>query len=441
MTGAEDVWREHTADVLAALLRRSGDFGACEDAVQEALLAAAEQWPREGRPDDPKAWLVRVASRRLIDAQRSAGARERREEGESRSAAPLLEGSRAAVGDPGGLVDGSPVDDDTLRMAMLCAHPDLSDATRVALTLRAVAGLTTAQVAACFLVPEATMAQRISRAKATIRASEAPFAPPTQEDAVARLHAVRHVVYLAFTAGHTSAAGDALVDVDLQREALRLAERLHRALPRDPETAGLLALLLIDHARSAARTDAAGDLVPLDAQDRSLWDHDAIARGVRIVEEALVRGAVGPFQLQAAIAAVHGEAPTAADTDWEQVVVLYRMLLRIAPSPVVELNLAAAVGMAQGAAAGLVARAAARGPGARTRAPGARRPRPPARAGRSTRRSLCRIPARGQPHPEHPRAALPQPPRLRVCIAAGQCGRGLHCRRAMRTEGFDNVQP
>ncbi|MHA7125822.1 RNA polymerase sigma factor [Janibacter indicus] len=352
---AEDVWRQHTADVLAALLRRSGDFGACEDAVQEALLAAAEQWPREGRPDDPKAWLVRVASRRLIDARRSADARERREEGESRSAARLLEGSRTAFGDPGAVVDGSPADDDTLRMAMLCAHPDLSDASRVALTLRAVAGLTTAQIAACFLVPEATMAQRISRAKATIRASETPFAPPTQEDATARLHAVRHVVYLVFTAGHTTAAGDALVDVDLQREALRLAERLHRVLPRDPETAGLLALLLVDHARAAARQDAAGDLVPLDAQDRALWDHDAIARGVRIVEEALVRGAVGPFQLQAAIAAVHGEAPTAQETDWEQIVVLYRMLLRIAPSPVVQLNLAAAVGMAQGAAAGLAA--------------------------------------------------------------------------------------
>ena len=248
MTSAEGVWREHTADVLAALLRRSGDFGACEDVVQEALLAAAEQWPREGRPDDPKAWLVRVASRRLIDAQRSAGARERREEGESRSAAPLLEGSRAAVGDPGGLVDGSPADDDTLRMAMLCAHPDLSDASRVALTLRAVAGVTTAQIAACFLVPEVTMAQRISRAKATIRASETPFAPPTQEDATARLHAVRHVVYLTFTAGHTTAVGDALVDVDLQREALRVAERLHRALPHDPESAGLLALLLVSHA-------------------------------------------------------------------------------------------------------------------------------------------------------------------------------------------------
>ncbi|QBF47620.1 RNA polymerase sigma factor [Janibacter limosus] len=339
----EDVWREHTADVLAALVRRSGDFGACEDAVQEALLAAAQQWPVDGTPDDPKAWLVRVASRRLIDAHRSTTSRERREEAQSSSAAALLDAPAV------------PAEDDTLRMCMLCAHPDLSDASRVALTLRAVAGLTTAQVAACFLVPEATMAQRISRAKATIRGSEAPFAPPTQEDAVARLHAVRHVVYLVFTAGHTTAAGDRLVDTDLQREALRLAERLHRALPRDPETAGLLALLLIDHARTAARQDAAGDLIPLDAQDRTRWDHAAIARGVALVEEALTRGAVGPFQLQAAIAAVHGEATTADETDWPQIEVLYRMLLRIAPSPMVELNLAAAVGMSQGPAAGLAA--------------------------------------------------------------------------------------
>lgn len=337
----EDVWREHTADVLAALVRRSGDFGACEDAVQEALLAAAQQWPVDGTPDDPKAWLVRVASRRLIDAHRSTTSRERREEVESSSAAPLLDAPAV------------PAEDDTLRMCMLCAHPDLSDASRVALTLRAVAGLTTAQVAACFLVPEATMAQRISRAKATIRGSEAPFAPPTQEDAVARLHAVRHVVYLVFTAGHTTAAGDRLVDTDLQREALRLAERLHRALPRDPETAGLLALLLIDHARTTARQDAAGDLIPLDEQDRTRWDHAAVARGVALVEEALTRGAVGPFQLQAAIAAVHGEATTAGETDWPQIEVLYRMLLRIAPSPMVELSLAAAVGMSQGPAAGL----------------------------------------------------------------------------------------
>lgn len=337
----EDVWREHTADVLAALVRRSGDFGACEDAVQEALLAAAQQWPVDGTPDDPKAWLVRVASLRLIDGHRSTTSRERREEVESSSAAPLLDAPAV------------PAEDDTLRMCMLCAHPDLSDASRVALTLRAVAGLTTAQVAACFLVPEATMAQRISRAKATIRGSEAPFAPPTQEDAVARLHAVRHVVYLVFTAGHTTAAGDRLVDTDLQREALRLAERLHRALPRDPETAGLLALLLIDHARTTARQDAAGDLIPLDEQDRTRWDHAAVARGVALVEEALTRGAVGPFQLQAAIAAVHGEATTAGETDWPQIEVLYRMLLRIAPSPMVELSLAAAVGMSQGPAAGL----------------------------------------------------------------------------------------
>lgn len=343
--GSEDVWREHSAEVLAALLRRSGDFGACEDAVQEALLAAAEQWPWDGMPDDPKAWLIRVASRRLLDAHRGATARERREWAESASAARLLE-SRSDLSD-------AVEHDDTLRMCMLCAHPDLSDASRVALTLRGVAGLTTAQIASCFLVPEATMAQRISRAKATIRASGAPFAPPTQADAVTRLHAVRHVVYLVFTAGHTTAAGDRLVDLDLQLEAIRLAERLHRALPHDPETTGLLALLLIDHARTAARTDAAGDLVPLDEQDRALWDHAAIARGVALVQAALVKGAVGPFQLQAAIAAIHGESATAEETDWAQITELYRLLLRIAPSAVVRLNLVAAVGMSQGADAGL----------------------------------------------------------------------------------------
>lgn len=344
--GSEDVWREHSADVLAALLRRSGDFGACEDALQEALLAAAEQWPRDGAPHDPKAWLIRVASRRLLDAHRSATARERREWAESASSARLL-GSRSE------LRPDAARQDDTLRMCMLCAHPDLSGASRVALTLRGVAGLTTAQIASCFLVPEATMAQRISRAKATIRASGAPFAQPTQADAVTRLHAVRHVVYLVFTAGHTTAAGNRLVDLDLQREAIRLAERLHRALPHDPETTGLLALLLIDHARTAARTDAAGDLVPLDEQDRTLWDHTAIARGVALVESALVQGAVGPFQLQAAIAAIHGESATAAVTDWTQITVLYRLLLRIAPSAVVRLNLVAAIGMSQGADAGL----------------------------------------------------------------------------------------
>lgn len=342
--GGEDVWREHTAAVLAALLRRSGDFGACEDAVQEALLAAARQWSEEGVPADPKAWLVRVASRRLVDARREVTARERREEADA---------ARTPAPDPDPLASAAGTGDDTLRMCMLCAHPDLSDVSRVALTLRAVAGLSTAQVAACFLVPESTMAQRISRAKATIKATGAPFAPPTEQDAAARLHAVRHVVYLIFTSGYAQPSGEDLRDVALEREAIRLAERLHRAVPRDTETAGLLALLLITHARADARTDARGDLVPLAQQDRGRWDHAAITRGVRLVEETLPRGSVGPFQLQAAIAAVHGEAATADETDWPQTVALYRLLARIAPSPVVSLNLAAAVGMAEGPEAGL----------------------------------------------------------------------------------------
>ena len=348
--GSEDVWRHEAPHVLAALLRRSRDFAACEDAVQEALLAAAAQWPQEGTPDNPRAWLVRVASRKLIDEQRRRQSESAREQ-------------RAAEQEPpGALVAPSaeedsdrPRGDDTLQVLLLCAHPALSDPSRVALTLRAVAGLSTAQVGAVFLVPESTMAQRISRAKATIREAGARLQPPTAEDLPARLHAVRHVLYLAFTAGHTSAVGPELLDLDLAEEAIRLAERLHRALPRDVETAGLLALMLLTQARSRARVDGHGDLVPLAEQDRTLWDRHLIARGTRMVEAALPEGPVGPFQLQAAIAAVHAEAATAAETDWLQIVVLYRMLDRAAASPTVALNLAVAVGMAHGPGAGLAA--------------------------------------------------------------------------------------
>lgn len=353
MSVGEEVWREHTADVLAALLRRSGDFGACEDAVQEALLAAAEQWPREGRPDDPKAWLVRVASRRLIDTQRSAGARERREEVESRSAARLFEGSRAAFDGPGAVVDGSPAEDDTLRMAMLCAHPDLSDASRVALTLRAVAGVTTAQVAACFLVPEATMAQRISRAKATLRDRGARLDAVPEDELPARVDAVLRVLYLLFSEGYVASAGADLGDTGLTAEAVRLARHLLQVLPDHAEAAGLLALMLLTEARRPARTDGAGDLIPLAEQDRTRWDAARIAEGVALLEQVLPRGHAGPYQLQAAIAAVHAEAATAEETDWLQICLLYRMLQRLDPSDAVALNLAVAVGMAHGPRAGL----------------------------------------------------------------------------------------
>jgi len=344
----EDVWRSQAPHVLAALLRRSGDVGTCEDAVQEALLAAATQWPDQGVPDDPRAWLVRVASRRLIDFERGGAARRRREladatrtPADAHQAAPA---DREALDPPG---------DDTLQMLLLCCHPALSDASRVALTLRAVGGLSTAQVAAGFLVPEATMAQRITRAKASLRAAGSRFQPATPADLAERLHAVRHVLYLTFNEGYTASSGTALVDTGLADEAIRLAERLHDAVPDDTETSGLLALMLLTHARAAARTDDHGDLVPLAEQDRGRWDRSLVARGTALVEEALPTGPVGPFQLQAAIAAVHDEAPTADATDWLQVTVLYRMLERLAPSPSVSLNLAVAVGMAHGPRAGL----------------------------------------------------------------------------------------
>lgn len=347
---SEDVWREQTPHVLAALLRRSGDFAACEDAVREALLAAAQQWPGDGVPDNPRGWLVRVASRKLIDEQRSTQARAQRELSlAAHTAADALVVPSAADS------SGDAAVDDTLQLLLLCAHSALSDASRVALTLRAVAGLRTDQIAAGFLVPEATMAQRISRAKAAIRESGPTLQPVTLADLPGRLHAVRHVLYLTFTAGHTTSSGHTLIDVDLQQEAIRLVERLHAALPEDSETTGLLALLLLTHARAAARTDGNGDLVPLDEQDRGRWDEALITRGTQLIEEALPAGPVGSFQLQAAIAAVHAEAQTAEATDWLQITMLYRMLARAAPSPTVSLNLAVAVGMAHGPPAGLAA--------------------------------------------------------------------------------------
>ncbi|MGH3504603.1 MAG: RNA polymerase sigma factor [Nocardioidaceae bacterium] len=338
------MWRAEAPHVLAALLRRSGDIEACEDAVQEALVAAAEQWPRDGQPDNPRAWLIRVASRRHIDQRRSDAARAQRE----LRASSLEPADREDAAAP-----GASELDDTLQMLTLCCHPALSAHAQVALTLRAVAGLTTAQIAAGFLVPEATMAQRISRAKRALKAAGARFGAPTMTDLPQRLHAVRHVLYLTFNEGHTASAGSALVDTTLAGEAIRLAERLHRAVPDDTETTGLLALMLLTDARAPARIDEYGDLVPLAEQDRTQWDGEKITRGTALVEEALPTGLVGPFQIQAAIAAVHGEAPTSQETDWLQITMLYRMLDELAPSPVVSLNLAIAVGMAHGPAAGL----------------------------------------------------------------------------------------
>lgn len=332
--------------MLAALLRRSGDFASCEDAVQEALRAAAAQWPNDGVPRDPRAWLIRVASRRLIDGHRSDDARRSREQRHARD--PLIVVTVEAP-------DSSSGDrlDDTIRMLILCAHPVLSPASQVALSLRAVSGLTTAQIASAFQVPTSTMTRRIARAKASIGAEGHRLPGPTAGDLAARLDAVRHALFLTFNEGYTRSSGNRLVDVDLAVEAIRLAHQLHLHLPSDAETTGLLALMLLTHARSAGRVDAAGDLIPLAEQDRTTWDGDLVGRGLRLIEEALPVGPVGPFQIQAAIAAVHDEAAEAADTDWPQIAVLYTMLHELAPSPTVTLNRAVAIGMAQGANAGL----------------------------------------------------------------------------------------
>jgi RNA polymerase sigma factor (sigma-70 family) len=340
----EDVWRRESPHVLAALLRRYGDLGDCEDAAQEAAEAAARQWDSDGVPDNPRGWLIRVASRRLIDRFRADSARAGRVEA-------------VAAAQPGDAHLAPPADnghdgDDTLRLLLLCCHPSLSRSSQVALTLHAVAGLSTAQIAAAYLVPERTMTQRLTRARSTLRAAGAVFGLPTEAELPSRIAAVLDVCHLLFTEGHARSAGDAVVDSDLAEEAVRLTRQLHAAIPDHDEVAGALALMLLTHARAAARTDC-GDLVPLAEQDRSRWDHERIAEGVRILERVLPRGHVGRFQLQAAIAAVHAEAPTWESTDWHQIGLLYAMLARVAPGPVVTLTRAVAVGMALGPQAGL----------------------------------------------------------------------------------------
>ena len=338
-TAYEDVWRDATPHVLAALLRRYGDLETAQDAVQEALLAAARQWPVDGMPADPRAWLVRVASRRLVDAWRSDTARTAREEATWR-AEPAL---------PETLSDR----DDSLALLLLCCHPALSRPSQVALTLRSVSGLSTDRIARAFLVPESTMAQRLSRARARLREVGAPFAVPPAAELPDRVVAVAHVLYLVFTEGHTATGGTGLTEVSLAEEAIRLTRRLHALLPGESEVTGLLALMLLTHARRAARTAPGGALVPLAEQDRSLWARDLVTEGVALVEAALPSGPVGPYQLQAAIAAVHAEAATPAATDWAQVVVLYDLLGNLAPSPVVSLNRAVAVAETEGAESAL----------------------------------------------------------------------------------------
>jgi len=337
--GVEDLLRELAPQVLGVLVRRYGRFDSSEDAVQEALLAAATQWPEQGVPESPRAWLVTVASRRLVDGWRSEGARRRREE-----QVTVLD-----VPDPGPVAER----DDTLTLLFLCCHPSLSVPSQLALTLRAVGGLTTAEIANAFLVPEPTMAQRISRAKQTIRNSGARFDLPPEAEREDRLRVVLHVLYLMFNEGYTTSSGPALRRADLTSEAIRLARLLRRLLPQRGEVAGLLALMLLTDARRGARTTPDGALVPLAEQDRALWDGTQIEEGVGIIGDTLGRAAIGPYQLQAAIAAIHDEAPSADETDWPQILALYDVLEQVSPGPVVTLNRAVAVAMVDGPRAGL----------------------------------------------------------------------------------------
>jgi RNA polymerase sigma factor (sigma-70 family) len=341
----EHLLRELAPQVLGALARRhAASFDACEDAAQEALLAGAVQWPNEGVPENPCSWLIAVASRRLIDELRSEQARRRREE--------------AVVPLPISACSSPPADepsrhDDTLTLLFLCCHPALTPASQIALTLRAIGGLSTAQIASAFLVPEATMAQRISRSKQTIKASAVPFQLPAESDRPERLRAVLHVLYLVFNEGYTASSGSELQRLELADEAIRIARMLQRLLPGDTEVAGLLALMLLTHARRAARTAPDGSLVPLAEQDRGLWDAAAIEEGIALVSRALSHAPLGPYQLQAAIAAVHAEAARPEDTDWRQILGLYELLERLQPNPIVTLNRAVAVAMVSGPEAGL----------------------------------------------------------------------------------------
>ncbi len=339
--GVEDLLRELAPQVLAALVRRYGQFHLCEDASQEALLAAAVQWPADGIPENPRGWLITVATRRFLDQVRREAARRSREE-LIVAATPQAD----LVGPPADAV--RPDRDDSLALLFGCCHPALSSPSQVALTLRAVGGLSTAQIAAAFGVPEATMAQRISRAKQTITQAGADFSLPPRAERTERLQAVLHVLYLIFNEGYSTTDGDELTVPALSREAIRLTRWLRRLLPEDSEVAGLLALMLLTDARRAARTRPDGSLVPLAEQDRSRWDSGQIAEGTALIEAALPRGTPGPYQLQAAIAAIHDEAPSMAETDWAQILSLYLLLEALAPNPFTTLNRAVAAGMANG---------------------------------------------------------------------------------------------
>ncbi|MBT9473902.1 MAG: RNA polymerase sigma factor [Phenylobacterium sp.] len=323
-------------------MRRYRDFAACEDAVQEALLAAAGQWPRDGTPQNPRGWLIQVACRRMNDHLRSETARR------SREAAAAQESDQQVMQD-----ETDPNQDDTLVLLFMCCHPALTPSSAIALTLRAVGGLTTAEIANAFLVPEATMAQRISRAKQAVKASGTPFDTPDARDRDQRMGSVLQVLYLIFNEGYASSIGPDLQRSDLANEAIRLARAVRRLAPDNGEAAGLLALMLLTDARRPARTTADGALVPLAEQDRTLWDGRAVAEGVALISETLPRGMVGPYQIQAAIAAVHDEAARAQDTDWPQILALYGLLAQMSDNPMVALNHAVAVAMVEGPRAGL----------------------------------------------------------------------------------------
>ena len=347
MLETESLLRELAPQVLGAVVRRFRDFAASEDAVQEALLAAAVQWPRQGLPDNPRGWLIHVAARRMTDHIRTELSRRRREEVAVPLKPALASMSHSAIGG----IDGD--QDDTLILLFMCCHPALTRPSAIALTLRAVGGLTTTEIANAFLVPEATMAQRISRAKQQIRKSGLPFVLPSNRERAERLGAVLHALYLIFNEGYTSSSGEDLRRADLSDEAIRLTRLVNNLLPDDGEVAGLLALMLLTDARRAARSGPEGELIPLDKQDRALWDLAAISEGVALISRTLSRGSVGMYQLQAAIAAVHDEAARAEDTDWPQILALYSVLKRMSANPMIELNHAIAAAMVHGATEGL----------------------------------------------------------------------------------------